>query len=111
MASKLSEPSTAIVGYIRLNPPNVPSSTSVITNPAARISMNSAPMMMLKIGPMYGMLESSPASSGDGQLFIACDVNRRDARNGSAEDCPDRQKQNREEDEVQQVMAHQPDRA
>ena len=34
MASKLSEPSTAIVGYIRLNPPTVPSATSVITNPA-----------------------------------------------------------------------------
>ena len=31
MASKLSEPSTAIVGYIRLNPPTMPSSTSVIT--------------------------------------------------------------------------------
>ena len=60
MASKLSEPSTAIVGYIRLKPPAVPISTSVITNPAASAKKKRAPTM---ISPSQGISSTSPATT------------------------------------------------
>ena len=57
MASKLSEPSTAMVGYIRLAPPTSPNSRKAITRPAMMARKNSTPItrapapMALAISP------------------------------------------------------------